>query len=104
MRILAPLTVDLMSRNQLPKGVAGIAPGNPATTFGLDFAIVEDPTEVESYSKGEFYWGGAAGTWFWIDPVEDLVFVGMIQQFGQGIPDVRSTSRRLVYQAIMEPK
>ena len=103
-RILAPLTVDLMSRNQLPKEVAGIAPGNPATTFGLDFAIVEDPTEVESYSKGEFYWGGAAGTWFWIDPVEDLVFVGMIQQFGQGIPDVRSTSRRLVYQAIMEPK
>ena len=103
-RILAPLTVDLMSRNQLPKGVAGIAPGNPATTFGLDFAIVEDPTEVESYSKGEFYWGGAAGTWFWIDPVEDLVFVGMIQQFGQGIPDVRSTSKRLVYQAIMEPK
>ncbi len=103
-RILAPLTVGLMHRNQLPKSVESITLGGGAgTTFGLDFAIIEDPVEAESYSKGEFYWGGAAGTWFWIDPVEDLVFVGMIQQFGQGIPDVRGTSRRLVYQSIMEP-
>ncbi|MCH7815935.1 MAG: serine hydrolase, partial [Proteobacteria bacterium] len=57
----------------------------------------------ESYSMGEYYWGGAAGTWFWIDPVEDLVFVGMIQQFGGARPDVRSLSRRLTYQSIMEP-
>lgn len=104
-RILAPLTVGLMSRNQLPKGVEGISlGGSGGTNFGLDFAVIDDPVEAESYSKGEFYWGGAAGTWFWIDPVEDLVFVGMIQQFGQGIPDVRGTSRRLVYQSIMEPK
>jgi CubicO group peptidase (beta-lactamase class C family) len=103
-RILAPLTVGLMHRNQLPKSVESITLGGGAgTTFGLDFAIIEDPVEAESYSKGEFYWGGAAGTWFWIDPVEDLVFVGMIQQFGQGIPDVRGTSRRLVYQSIIEP-
>jgi len=103
-RILAPLTVDLMSKNQLPKGVAGIAADDPATTFGLNFAIIEDPVEAESYSKGEFYWGGAAGTWFWIDPVENLAFVGMIQQFGAQLPDVRSTSKRLIYQTIMEPK
>ena len=66
--------------------------------------MIEDPVEAESYSAGTYYWGGAAGTWFWIDPVEDLVFVGMIQQGGAGIPDVRSTSQRLVYQSIMEPK
>ncbi|NIQ52353.1 MAG: serine hydrolase, partial [Gammaproteobacteria bacterium] len=47
----------------------------------------------ESGSVGEYYWGGAYGTWFWIDPVEDLVFVGMIQQRGAGRPDVRSLSR-----------
>ncbi|PCJ18104.1 MAG: serine hydrolase [SAR86 cluster bacterium] len=105
-RILAPLTVDIMHRNQLPKSVAGIGLGARGTTFGLDFAIIEDPVEAESYSKGEFYWGGAAGTWFWIDPVENLVFVGMIQQFGGAVPvpDVRGSSRRMVYQAIMVPK
>lgn len=105
-RILAPLTVDIMHRNQLPKSVAGIGLGARGTTFGLDFAIVEDPVEAESYSKGEYYWGGAAGTWFWIDPVEDLVFVGMIQQFGgrTPVPDVRGVSRQMVYQAIMAPK
>ena len=102
-RILAPLTIDLMHRDQTPRGMTGAMSSETGTVFGLDFAIIEDPVEAESYSKGEYYWGGAAGTWFWIDPVENLVFVGMIQQFGQGIPDVRSTSSRLVYQSIMDP-
>jgi CubicO group peptidase (beta-lactamase class C family) len=92
-----------MHRNQLPKGLGDSILGANGTTFGLDFAIIEDPVEAEGYSKGEYYWGGAAGTWFWVDPVENIVFVGMIQQFGNGIPDVRGTSRRLLYQAIMEP-
>ena len=104
-RILAPLTVELMHRDQTPAGMTGPMSGaGNGTVFGLDFAVIEDPVEAESYSSGEYYWGGAAGTWFWIDPVEEVVFVGMIQQAGQGLPDVRSTSRRLFYQAIMDPK
>ncbi len=99
-RILAPSTIDLMRRNQMPRDVPEMSPGQG---FGLDFAVVIDPVAADGISKGEYYWGGAAGTWFWIDPVEDLVFVGMIQQFGQGRPDVRSLSRRLTYQAIVEP-
>ena len=101
-RILSPLTIDLMSRNQLPKAVGEMRPGN-GTGFGLDFAVVTDPVEADGISKGEFYWSGLAGCWFWIDPVEDLVFVGMIQQMGQGRPDIRSLSHRLIYQAILEP-
>lgn len=101
-RILAPLTVDLMHRDQTPKDMSDSILGAGGTSFGLDFAIIDDPVEAESYSKGEYYWGGAAGTWFWIDPVEDLVFVGMIQQFGNRLPNVRATSKRLVYQSIME--
>ncbi len=101
-RILSPLTVDLMRRNQLPKDMVEMIPGS-GLGFGLDFAVVLDPVEAESVSKGEYFWGGAAGTWFWIDPVEDLIFVGMIQQFGEERPDVRSLSRQLVYQAILEP-
>jgi CubicO group peptidase (beta-lactamase class C family) len=96
-RILAPLTVDIMHRDQTPKDVTSIA-------FGLDFAVIQDPVEAESYSKGEYYWGGAAGTWFWIDPVEDIVFVGMVQIAGELTPDVRGISRRLLYQSIMDPK
>jgi CubicO group peptidase (beta-lactamase class C family) len=83
--------------------MGGAMSGIGGTSFGLDFAIIEDPVEAEGYSTGEYYWGGAAGTWFWIDPVEELVFVGMIQQTGNRLPDVRSTSKRLIYQSIMEP-
>jgi CubicO group peptidase (beta-lactamase class C family) len=98
-RILSPTTVKLMASNQLPKSIPQMAPG---TGFGLDFAVVHDPVEAGSYSVGEYYWGGAAGTWFWIDPVEDLVFVGMIQQFGEKRPDLRPVSKQLTYQAILD--
>ena len=101
-RILSPLTVNLMRRNHLPKDMVEMTPGS-GTGFGLDFAVVLDPIQANTFSKGEFYWGGLAGTWFWIDPVEDLVFVGMIQQMGDARPDVRSLTRRLTYQAIIEP-
>ena len=100
-RLLSPLTIELMQRDQLPPGVQT----SPGTGFGLDFAVVLDPVEADGISKGEYYWGGAAGTWFWIDPVEDLVFVGMIQHFagnGYGRANVRSLSRRLTYQAILD--
>ena len=97
-RLLAPSTVELMYRDQVPKGVPEFSPGQG---FGLNFAVVKDPVEADGISKGEYYWGGAAGTWFWIDPAEDLIFVGMIQQFGENRPDVRSLSRRLTYQAVV---
>ena len=100
-RILSPLTVDLMRRNHLARDIIEILPGS-GTGFGLDFAVVFDPLEAGTFSKGEFFWGGAAGTWFWIDPVEDLIFVGMIQQWGNNTPDVRSLTRQLTYQAIIE--
>jgi CubicO group peptidase (beta-lactamase class C family) len=96
-RLLAPGTVDLMRRNHLPEDVKGAGERD----FGLDFAIVKDGKNGESI--GEYSWGGAAGTWFWIDPLEDLVFVGMRQQFGQR-PDLEKRSRPLVYQAIIESK
>ena len=98
-RLLSPTTVQMMSRNHLPRDMGEYAPG---VGFGLDFSVVLDPVEAGTVSIGEYSWGGAAGTWFWIDPVQDLVFVGMIQQFGGGRPDVRSLSRQLTYGAIIE--
>ena len=99
-RILAPRTVKMMATSHLsPEAEATMTPG---LGFGLDFAVVLDaaaagvPTPEESY-----YWSGAAGTWFWIDPVTDLVFVGMIQHQGQAIGEIQGLSRNLIYQAIV---
>lgn len=94
-RILSPRTIDLMTQNQLPEGIKG--PGG--SDFGIDFAIVNNGRNGSSI--GEYSWSGMAGTWFWIDPVEDLVFVGMRQQFGQR-PDLSQISHQLTYQSIME--
>lgn len=104
-RILAPLTVKLMHTNHLPKGFPLTDPLRPVgTSFGLNFAIVEDPVEGDGYSRGEYYWGGAAGTWFWIDPIENVVFVGMVQHFQPHVHRIRGLSQQLFYQAITEPK
>jgi CubicO group peptidase (beta-lactamase class C family) len=91
-----------MRTNVLPEKARRMGPG---TGFGLDFAVVEDPMAAGGYGgEGTFYWGGYAGTWFWIDPIYNLIFVGMIQHIGQGMPDVRSISRSLTYQAIVQEK
>jgi CubicO group peptidase (beta-lactamase class C family) len=106
-RLLSPLTVELMRTNVLAPNMTIFAPG---AGFGLDFAVYTDPVMAGGYyGKGTFWWGGAAGTWFWIDPVNNLIEVGMIQQAaGTGaaavanVPDVRGLSHALTYQAILK--
>jgi CubicO group peptidase (beta-lactamase class C family) len=108
-RVLKAETVDLMATNAI--GDLGIYsdgttanPGRPGQKFGLDFAIYEDPAAGNNpYGKGTYYWGGAAGTWFWVDPVNKLGFVGMIQSMGgrrEGAMDFRGESAKLVYEAL----
>jgi CubicO group peptidase (beta-lactamase class C family) len=101
-RLLAPRTVEMMRTNHVnPEPLRTMAPG---TGWGMDFQIVTDPAAAgDSVSTGTFSWFGIAGTWFWIDPVEDLAFVGMVQH--QSLPTTRTIhglSRSLVYQAILE--
>jgi CubicO group peptidase (beta-lactamase class C family) len=104
-RLLSPLTVELMRTNVLAPTLPILAPG---AGFGLDFAIYTDPAAAGGYyGKGSYWWGGAAGTWFWIDPVNSVIVVGMIQQVAgtgaaavTGVPDVRGLSHALTYQAI----
>ena len=109
-RILKPETVELMRTNVLNEGVTVdlYGPSQDGVGFGMDFAVILDP-EAAGTPQGEnsFYWGGAFGTWFWIDPTYDLVFVGMIQNLrgsipGAGTPPMREISPRLVYQALTE--
>ena len=111
-RLLKTSTVQLMRTNVLAQGVAvdTYGPAQPGLGFGLDFAIVMDPAAANTpEARGSFYWGGAFGTWFWLDPVNDMVVIGMIQNVNGssptgGSPQVRALSRKLVYQALVNPK
>jgi CubicO group peptidase (beta-lactamase class C family) len=113
-RILSPASVKLMGTNVIARNVLVGADGrggtgrfNEAVGFGLDFMVLTDAAKSGSLEgDGTMSWGGAAGTWFWIDPTNDVIFVGMIQRFS-GSPtsvDLGNTSRTLVYQALVEPK
>ena len=111
-RLLKPETVALMQRNVLAPGVKVdlYGPAMEGIGFGLDFALIVDPAAAQTpQGKGTFYWGGAFGTWFWIDPVHDLIMVGMIQNVngstpGRGTPPVRALSYPPVYAAISAEK
>ena len=111
-RILSPAAVELMGTNVIPENVLVNTNGsnglrfNNAVGFGLDFMVVSDPRKAGSLTgKGEMSWGGAAGTWFWIDPTNDMYFVGMIQRLGgSGGDDLGTLARTLTYQALTHPE
>ncbi len=111
-RILSPAGVELLGTNVIPKDVLVNSNGtsaarfNEAVGFGLDFMVVNDPRAAGSLEgKGSMSWGGAAGTWFWVDPTNDLFFVGMIQRLGgTGGDDLGTMARTLTYQALTHPE
>ena len=104
-RLLKASTVKLMHTDVLAPGVEVdlYRKDSVGQGFGMDFAIVEDPAAAKTAKPaGSFYWGGAFGTWFWIDPASETIFVGMIQNLrgsipGGGTPDVREISARAIY-------
>jgi CubicO group peptidase (beta-lactamase class C family) len=110
-RILREDTVKLMRTNVIaPSAKVDLyGPSQEGIGFGMDFAIVMDPQKAgTSQGLNTFYWGGAFGTWFWIDPTNDVVFVGMIQNVNGstptgGTPQVRAISQRLTYAALANP-
>ncbi len=110
-RILAPASVKLMTSNHLPPSLLtgdygiGLQQMRPGFGYGYNCAVEFDPPAANlPDGKGTFLWDGAAGTWFWVDPTNDVVFIGMIQrQLGKGSPNVEYQSRSLVYQALVDP-
>jgi len=100
-RLLAPRAVEMMRTNHVqPEALKTMAPG---TGWGLDFNVVMDAAAAgEVTPTGTFHWFGINGTWFWIDPVNDLAFVGMIQHQGRAAAEIRGASRNLVYQAVVD--
>jgi CubicO group peptidase (beta-lactamase class C family) len=96
-RLLSPKTVTLMTANHLTNNV-DYSPGNG---FGLGFSVrLETGVIPTAGSKGEYRWGGWAGTTFWIDPAERLIGIMMIQHVASGY--VKDRFKTLVYQAVIE--
>lgn len=111
-RVLSPASVHLMSTNHLGSNLLtgefsiGGQVMRPGFGYGYDCAVEFDPQTANlPDGHGTFFWDGAAGTWFWIDPTNDVIFVGMIQRLlGPDSPNVEYLSRPLVYQALLNPK
>jgi CubicO group peptidase (beta-lactamase class C family) len=111
-RVLARPTIELMRTNHLPgrgtlRDVA--MPGGygevgfDGNGFGLQVAVGLGPAETAGVGPaGDFMWGGAASTSFWIDPTEDLYAVFMTQLIPSGAFDFRGQLRSLVYGAITD--
>jgi CubicO group peptidase (beta-lactamase class C family) len=108
-RVLGRKTLELMTCNHLPGGLtlADLAVGGfgeagfDGVGFGLGFAVGQGPAATAmAGSAGEFYWGGAASTAFWIDPAEDFFTVFMTQLFPSVAYPIRAELRALVNQAI----
>lgn len=108
-RLVGRKTLELMTANHLPGGVdlpalsvslfseasyAGVG-------FGLGFATNIDPAKtLMPGSVGDYYWGGAASTFFWVDPVEELIAIFMTQLIPSSTYPVRRELRTMVYAAL----
>lgn len=111
-RLLGRKTVEFMGMNHLPNNGQlrdFAAPGGYGETgfdgvgFGLTMAVGLGPVETQVVgSKGDFYWGGAASTAFWVDPAEEMTVVFMTQFMPSGTFNFRGQLRTLVYPAIVD--
>jgi CubicO group peptidase (beta-lactamase class C family) len=109
-RLLGSRTLAYMTRNHLPGGVDLETYGRPlfaevpfyGVGFGLGFAVVIDSQAQKNLgSVGEFSWGGAASTAFWVDPAEDVTACFFTQLLPSSATRVRSQLRQMVYQALV---
>ena len=110
-RILAPGTVRYMASNHLPGNADLTAFGRPlfaetafdGVGFGLGVSVTLDPVKAKVPGRaGEFAWGGAASTAFWVDPVEDLTVMFLTQLLPSSTHPIRTQLKSLVYQSIVE--
>ncbi len=109
-RVLSSRTLRFMTENQLPAGadLGALSTGGFAETtfdgvgFGLGFAVVLDPRPAKTLSsRGEFYWGGAASTAFWVDPAEEITAHFFTQLLPSSSHPLRSALRQLVNSALV---
>jgi len=111
-RLLGRKTVDLMTANHLPAGadLTELAQAGMFTEtayagmgFGLGFSVMQSPARAQILgTPGEFAWGGAASTAFWVDPAEDLIVIFMTQLMPSASYPLRRELRVLTYAALTD--
>ena len=110
-RLLGTRTVDYMAQNHLPGHQDLEQFGRPlfaetsftGVGFGLGFSVVEDNVANKVLSSiGEFAWGGAASTAFWVDPLEEITVLFMTQLLPSSTHPIRPQLKQLVYQALVD--
>jgi len=109
-RVLGPRTIELMHRNHLKDGkdltemaIGGFSEtANEGVGFGLGFATTVDGVRNGGLGEGDYYWGGAASTIFWVDPKEDLTAVFMTQLMPSGAFNFRGQLKSIIYGAIVD--
>ncbi len=109
-RLLGSRTVSYMTRNHLPNGADLAQFGNPigeqseaGVGFGLGFSVVVDPQALKLTSgAGQYGWGGAASTVFFVDPAEELIVLFFTQLLPSTTYPIRRQLQQLVYPAIVE--
>jgi len=110
-RLLGPRTIEFMTRSHLPDGkdLADLSVGAfsetpyEGTGFGLGFSVKLDPVRSGVIgSVGEYAWGGAASTIFWIDPAEDLIVIFLTQLMPSATFNFRGQLQSIIYSAIID--
>jgi CubicO group peptidase (beta-lactamase class C family) len=110
-RILSPRTVRYMASNHLPGNADLSSFGRPLFSetasdgvgFGLGVSVSVDPVKARvPGNPGEFAWGGAASTAFWVDPVDHLTVTFFTQLLPSSTHPIRSQLKQLVYQALLD--
>jgi CubicO group peptidase (beta-lactamase class C family) len=109
-RVLGPRTIELMHMNHLPGGkdltqlaIGGFSEtANEGVGFGLGFASTLGQVATASLGAGDYYWGGAASTIFWVDPKEDLSVVFMTQLMPSGTFNFRGQLKSIIYASILD--
>jgi CubicO group peptidase (beta-lactamase class C family) len=110
-RVLGRKTVEFMTINHLPNNNDLSSMGQKVFSempfdgigFGLGFSVVLDPAKGNIIgSPGEYAWGGAASTAFWIDPVEDMSVIFLTQLLPSSSYPIRRALRVLTYQALVD--
>jgi CubicO group peptidase (beta-lactamase class C family) len=106
-RIVSEQALAAQMTNHLPESWleqgwdAGQMHFRPGFGYGYNGVVVYDPEAAQlPVGRGTYFWDGAAGTWFWVDPENDLLFVGMIQLFSQSAPPLQALTQAAMARAL----